>query len=131
MSPPSCRISFTLRVKFVKESAINISWSDRRLEKSCASDREGQRRWGADEWRLFKRRLAALRAAPTLADMEGTPGRCHALTADRKGQFAIDLWSAFRLVFRPDDPVPLLGDGGVDRAQVASIVIEEVVDYHG
>ena len=95
------------------------------------SDGAGQRKWGADNWKILKRRLAALRAAPTLRDMEGTPGRCHALGADRKGQFALDLWSAVRLVFSPESPAPLREDGGIDLVQVTSIVIEEVVDYHG
>jgi toxin HigB-1 len=111
---------------------IDISWSDRKLEKSCASDKSGQRRWGADDWKLMKRRLASLIAAPTLKDMDGVPGRCHLLSADRNGRFALHLWGAYRLVFAPDhDPVPLLDDGGIDTSLVTRIVITEVVDYHG
>lgn len=42
------------------------------------------------------------------------------------------LWGQYRLVFTPDhDPVPLLDDGGIDRASVTAIRIEEIVDYHG
>ncbi len=64
--------------------------------------------------------------------MDTAPGHCYALTANRKGEFAVDLWGSFRLIFRPDhDPVPRLEDGGVDRTRVIRIVIEEVVDYHG
>lgn len=111
---------------------IDISWSDRKLEKSCASDKNGQRRWGADDWKLIKRRLASLIAAPTLKHMDGVPGRCHLLSADRNGQFAVHLSGAHRLVFAPDhDPVPLLDDGGIDTSLVTRIVITEVVDYHG
>ncbi len=111
---------------------IDISWSDRKLEKSCASDKSGQRRWGADDWKLIKRRLASLIAAPTLKHMDGVPGRCHLLSADRNGQFAVHLSGAYRLVFEPEhDPVPLLADGGIDTSLVTRIVITEVVDYHG
>jgi plasmid maintenance system killer protein len=111
---------------------IDISWSDRKLEKACASDKAGQRRWGAADWKLFKRRLAALLVAPTLKDMDGVPGNCHALRADRNGQFALHLWGSFRLVFIPShDPLPVLADGGIDKARVTSIRITEVVDYHG
>lgn len=80
----------------------------------------------------MKRRLATLRAAPTLKDMDGAPGRCHPLGADRTGQFAVSLWGQFRLIFVPDhDPVPRLHDGGIDPALITKISITEVVDYHG
>jgi len=111
---------------------IDISWSDHKLQKTCASDRGGQRRWGADNWKLLRRRLAALDAAPTLTDMDGVPGKCHPLRTDRAGQFAVHLWGSYRLVFAPDyDILPTLPDGGVDRSRVTKIRIEEVVDYHG
>ena len=84
---------------------IDISWSDRKLQKTCASDRAGQRRWGADDWKLLRRRLLSLEVAPTLRDMDGVPGKCHPLRADRAGHFAVYLWGAYRLVFAPDqDP---------------------------
>lgn len=114
-------------------SLIKISWSDRKLEKVCSSDNAGRRRWGADHWKLLKRRIASLEAAPTLSDMEGVPGRLHGLHADRRGHFAVDLWGSVRLIFEPDhDPVPSLADGvGVDRTLVTDICIKEIADYHG
>lgn len=64
--------------------------------------------------------------------MDGVPGACHQLHGDRAGDFAVNLWGAYRLVFVPDhDPSPLLADGGIDRAKVTRILIKEVVDYHG
>lgn len=111
---------------------VDIAWSDRKLAKACASDSQGQRKWGADQWRLLKRRLASLEAAPTLKDMDGVPGRCHPLRADRRNEFAVTLWGAYRLIFVPDhNPMPTLADGGIDRAHVTRILITEVVDYHG
>lgn len=111
---------------------IEISWSSRKLEKTCSGDRHGSRNWGADNWKLLKRRLAALGAAPTLADMHGVPGRCHQLHADRDGEFAVDLWGPYRLIFQPDhDPVPRLDEGGIDTGNVTQIRINEVDDYHG
>jgi proteic killer suppression protein len=113
-------------------STIDISWADGKLEKHCATEKAGQRRFGANQWKIMKRRLASLRAAPTLQAMDGVPGRCHALGADRAGQFAIALWGSFRLIFLPDhDPLPLRDDGGIDRDQVTKVSITEVVDYHG
>jgi plasmid maintenance system killer protein len=102
------------------------------LEKACSGDREGARRWGADNWPRLKRRLASLAGAPTLLDMDGVPGNCHQLVADRAGAFAVDLWGQYRLLFEPDhDQLPELPDSGIDRAKVTKIVIKEVVDYHG
>jgi toxin HigB-1 len=115
-----------------RRTVIEISWSSRRLEKVCADDRQGQRHWGADNWKILKRRLAALLGAPTLADMENAPGNCHQLSADRAGDFAISLWGSYRLVFQPDhNPVPTLKDGGIDTTLITKIEIKEVVDYHG
>lgn len=111
---------------------IDISWSDRKLEKICATDSRGQRKFGAEGWRLLKRRLIALEAAPTLADMDGVPGRCHQLTADRAETFAVDLGRSYRLIFAPDqNPVPRLPDGGIDARRIIRIRITEVADYHG
>ena len=110
---------------------IDISWLDRKLRKSCSSDKDGKRSFGADQWKVLKNRIVSLEAAPTLADMQGVPGRCHELSADRAGQFSLDLRGSYRLIFEPVEPVPLLDDGGIDRAHVTKIVITEVVDYHG
>jgi len=113
-------------------AVIDISWSDRKLEKNCSSDKAGARKWGNDHWTLIRRRLTTLRGAPTLQDMEGAPGKCHALGADRHGQFAVSLWGQFRLIFVPNhDPIPHLDAGGVDRSLVTKISITEVADYHG
>lgn len=115
-----------------RRQVIEISWANQRLEKSCSDDRQGTRRWGTEQWKVLKVRLASLRAAPTLADMRGVPGNCHPLTADRAGEFAVDLRGPYRLVFDPDhNPVPRLNDGGIDTTQVTDIRIKEVDDYHG
>jgi proteic killer suppression protein len=102
------------------------------LEKSCSDDRQGTKTWGAEQWKVLKMRLASLRAAPTLAEMDGVPGNCHGLHADRDGQFALDLRGPYRLIFEPDhEPIPQLKDGGINTAEVTNIRIEEVDNYHG
>lgn len=119
-------------MKTVKEPDIEISWSNRKLERACSDDRQGAKHWGPENWARLKRRLASLVAAPTLQDMKGVPGNCHQLHANRAGEFAVDLWGSYRLIFEPDhNPVPKLPDGGIDRARVTRIAIKEVTDYHG
>lgn len=111
---------------------IEIFWADRKLEKACAQDKAGRRRFGADGWTILKRRLATLAAAPTLKDMEGTPGRFHQLGADRPGEFSLDLLGPHRLVIEPaHNPMPIDSSGGIDRARVTQVRIKEVTDYHG
>jgi proteic killer suppression protein len=115
----------------VLESKIEVTWKSRKLEKTCASDSAGRRRWGAQNWRILQRRLATLDAAACLGDLENLPGRFHELRADRPGQFSLDLWGPTRLVFAPDhDPLPRRQDGGVDRSRVDRVRILEVVNYH-
>jgi proteic killer suppression protein len=64
--------------------------------------------------------------------MDGVPGNCHELHADRDGQFGVALWGPYELILEPDhDPIPKLADGGIDRGLVTRILIVEVVDYHG
>jgi proteic killer suppression protein len=94
------------------------------------SDAAGQRRFGAVRWKLLRRRLAALRAAPTLGDMRGLAG-FHQLTGDRARQFALNLDGAYRLVIQPShESVPRLEDGGIDEGAVTAISVVEVVNYH-
>ena len=45
-------------------------------------------------------------------------GRCHPLTGDRNGQFAVDLVHPYRLVFEKNG----------EEIQIANII--EIVDYH-
>lgn len=109
-----------------------MSWSSRKLERSCSDDRQGAKAWGPEQWKVLKRRLASLLAAPTLADMSGVPGNCHVLTSDRAGEVAIDLRGPYRLIFEPEhDPIPVLADGGIDFSAVTRIRIKEVDNYHG
>ena len=116
----------------VKECAIRIRWADARLAAEFADERRGKRRLGADQFRALKRRIDSLESASTLEVMRQLPGRCHEMTADLDGRIAIDLVQPYRLLFEPDhDPLPRRPGGGLDWAQVTSIVILEVADYHG
>jgi proteic killer suppression protein len=111
---------------------IDINWFDRKLERTCSSDRLGQKSFGQARWRKLKVRLALLDAAPTLADLRAAPGHWHPLGADRAGQWSAALDGSYRLVFEPaDEPLPTLPDGGLDPSRVTKVRIIEVVDYHG
>lgn len=110
---------------------IDIVFRDKKLAKVCAEEHECQRRWGVN-CRIVQRRLAALLAAQTLADMTGVPGHCHPLHGKRAGQYALNLWGPYRVVF---EPIVASSEAGrsdpVDLTQVTAIRILEIVDYHG
>ena len=111
---------------------MEVEFATRRLQKVCNSEKESTREYGDRCARLLRRRLWEIDAAESLGDLLRLPGpRCHALTGDRGGQYAVDLEYPKRLVFEPaDDPVPRRPDGGVEVATVKRGRVIGVVDYH-
>lgn len=101
------------------------------MQRTCSSEREAKRRWGENAPLLLER-LMLLLAAERLSDLVGAPGKLHPLTGNRSGQFALALRGPHRLIFEiADDPVPTSGNGGVNLAEVRSVRILEVAQYHG
>lgn len=111
---------------------MEISFANKKLEKAFGDQRLLVRVHGAVRVRKLKQRLDDLESADTLAVMRHLPGRCHELTGDRAGQFALDLDHPYRLIFEPDHyPVPSKEDGGIDWTAVTAVCIIAVEDYHG
>ena len=68
---------------------------------------------------LIHQRIDEISAADSVEMMiQFRIGRCHALTQNRKGQYAVDLVHPYRLVFEKHG----------NTIQIAHIV--EIVDYH-
>lgn len=113
--------------------AVEIRFKNKKLRECCNNFTKAVQQWGLPHAKKIIQRLNELWAADTLADMGHLPpARCHELTGDRKGQFAVTTTEPNRLIFTPDhDPVPIDGSGGIDRSKVTDIVILEVEDYHG
>jgi len=101
--------------------------------KACLDEKSMKKAFGERRAKVLKKRLDDLDAATILSDMRFTPGRCHELVGNRKGQLALDLDQPFRLIFEPaDDPIPTREDGGLEWTEVRVIRILEIgVDYHG
>lgn len=110
---------------------MEILFSNSRLEKECCDSKIRRKRHGDERARRLGRRLDDLQAAATLSVMRTLPGRCHELTADRKGQLALDLDGPYRLIFEPThEPLPLDENGSLDWDRVTSIRILLIGDYH-
>lgn len=110
---------------------MEISFSTRKLAKTCSNEKKGIRVLGPECAQRLRTRLKDLAAVSVLDDMRHLPGRCHELKGDRDGQLTVDLRHPYRLVFIPDyDPRPLKPDGGLDWMQVEAILIIDIEDTH-
>lgn len=75
------------------------SFKDRRTEAVFAGRRP--KGFPSDLFKIARRRLAIMDAAPTLESLRVPPGnRLHPLTGDRAGQHAIRVNEQFRICFR-------------------------------
>lgn len=111
-----------------------IVFASQKLRRISNSARELQRNYGVQKARKIRQRLIELLAAETLADISHLPPpRCHALTGDRAGQFAVTTSQRFRLILEPaNDPIPYLEDGSINLTEVTAVRILDVdTDYHG
>lgn len=110
---------------------MDVLFADEKAARLFSRQAALRQRFGADGATKITLRLQQLAAAPTLAHMRSLPGRCHALTADRSGQFAVDVHHPHRLVFEPARvPATDPPDGGDQWGLIDAVMIVGVVDYH-
>lgn len=112
---------------------MDIIFASDKLGKLCNSAVELKKKFGEKKAKKIGQRLYELRAAQILADVSYLPPtRCHLLTGDLAGKFAVDTVHPFRLIFEPaHHPIPHLPDGGIDRSQVTVVRIIDVDrNYH-
>lgn len=109
---------------------MNIYFHSKKLEKIFNDHLLLKKAFGSRANPIM-RRMAVLAQAGNLQMVPTVPPeRCHQLSGTKKGQFAVNIDSHWRLIFKPTDPVPLLSDRGVHLAAVTSICILCVEDYH-
>lgn len=111
---------------------MEILFANKKLQEQCSNQSKCLRKWGDRRGRLVMRRLSDLAGMEDLSVARSFPHmRCHELSGDRKGTFAVDLEHPFRLIFEPaDDPPSRKEDGGYDWGRIRKIMVLEVVDYH-
>ncbi len=111
---------------------MEISYANRRLEKTVSTPSEIIRSYGAQAKRIIQR-IEELKASESLSVVYTLPGaRCHELSGTRKGQFAVEVSGNRRIIFKPNhDPVPTKDDGSLDKVRITKISVTEInVDYH-
>jgi proteic killer suppression protein len=88
---------------------MDLFVSDNKLRGAIESEAASRRLYGADMARKLQLRLAALRAAVSLADFwppKSGPERCHELKGEHAGIFSVDLKQPYRLLFKPNAETP-------------------------
>ena len=98
---------------------MTVEYKSRSIEKVCTQASVATRQYGVRMAELIQQRIDEIKAADSVEQMiQFKIGRCHALTQNRKGQYAVDLVHPKRLVFEQN---------GKD-IQIANII--EIADYH-
>lgn len=110
---------FTSKVNLKKDDVLDITYKNKKIEKVCTDAKISDRTYGNEMSEKIQMRIGEIEAANTVEEMiQYHIGRCHPLTNNRKGQYAVDLVHPYRLVFEKHG----------NEIQVANIM--EIVDYH-
>jgi toxin HigB-1 len=110
---------------------VNISFKNKKLGSSLTNDKEILYTYG-DQAKKIKQRMQELKAAEnleTIAKLQAM--RLHPYKGNRKGEWSVDIYKNWRIIFEIDhNPLPLLDAGGVDLRKVTDIKIVSVEDPH-
>lgn len=115
---------------------MEIHVGNNRLRASLVDEATRMRRYGRAMSKKLSLRLAALRAAESLADFwppGSGPERCHELKGESAGLFSVDLKHPYRLLFRPLEAARPL-DRSDERQRWRGITAVDIVaieDTHG
>ena len=98
---------------------MDITYKNNKIRKVCTDAKTAERIYRREMADKIHQRIDEINAADTVEMMiQFHIGRCHPLTQNRKGQYAVDLVHPYRLVFEKNG----------DEIQIANIL--EIVDYH-
>ena len=98
---------------------MEITYKNNKIRKICTDIKVAEKTYGAQMAEKIDMRIGEISAADTVEMMiQFRIGRCHPLTQNRKGQYAMDLVHPYRLVFEKKG----------NEIQIANIL--EIIDYH-
>lgn len=98
---------------------MDITYRNKKIEKICTDAKTAEKTYGKEMSEKIHQRIDEITAADTVEMMiRFRIGRCHSLTQNRKGQYAVDLVHPYRLVFEKSG----------NEIQIANVL--EIVDYH-
>ena len=98
---------------------MEITYKNNKIRKECCDAKTAERTYGQEMAEKIQQRIQEIEASDSVEMMiRFHIGRCHPLTQNRKGQYALDLVHPYRLVFEKKG----------NEIQIA--IILEIVDYH-
>lgn len=96
-----------------------VNFKTKKLEKCYCESSQARKAFGDQVARKYIQRINLIKAAKNLNEVVSLPGlRCHPLTGNRQGQYAVKLTGFYRLIFT-------VAGGGLDIA-----LIEEVSKHY-
>lgn len=111
---------------------MKILIADKKLSKIIDDKKKLVKKYGTENAKLLTKRLDQLKAIDNLGfAIQFKIGRCHPLTGNYKGCYALDLDHPDRLIIRP------VNDKNLDLSNIKNLLlidtieVVEVVDYHG
>lgn len=79
---------------------MEITYKTNKIKKVCTDAKFSDRTYGNEMSEKIQMRIGEIEAMDTVEEMiKYHIGRCHPLTNNRKGQYAVDLVHPYRLVF--------------------------------
>lgn len=110
---------------------MEINFKTKKLGKILNSRKLIEKQYGNIAAKKIIGRLKTMTLAKNLKEVMKLPGRHHALTSNRKGQFACDLEHPYRLIYKPDnDPLPFDENNMLIYSKITIVEIIEITDYH-
>lgn len=98
---------------------MKIVYKNNSIEKVCTNATVASKKYGVKMADKIHQRIDQLLAVDSINDMiKYNIGRCHPLTGDRKGQYAVDLVHPYRLILEKHE------------TEIKIVQVIEVTDYH-
>lgn len=112
---------------------MKVTYKNEKTRTLCEDGKTAQKQLGDVAARQLRKRIRSLMEVDTLSDIPYTPPpRLHLLSGYTVPTYGVVVHKGLRIVLEPTDhPLPLLGDGGVDKGNIRSVQIVAVEDYHG
>ncbi|GBO90464.1 type II toxin-antitoxin system RelE/ParE family toxin [Marinobacter salsuginis] len=97
-----------------------VEFRSKKLEKCYREAKAASRAFGDVIGKKYIQRINIIKQTRNLDELQSLPGlRCHPLSGDRKGQYAVNLNGFYRLIFSLKDDV------------LEIVLIEEVSKHYG
>ena len=98
---------------------MDITYKTKKLRRICTDAKTAERAYGIEMAAKIHQRIDEISATDSVEVLiKYHIGRCHPLSQDRKGQYAMDLVHPYRLVFEKNG----------DKIQI--VLVLDIVDYH-